>query len=63
MSYRIMNDKDCYAGLEYPTLELAEEALKLCPTGWWVDKWLDLYEEWKSRYFVYNLDDIEEWYT
>jgi hypothetical protein len=62
MSYRIMNDQDVFSGLEYPTLEKAEEALKLCPEGWWVDKWLDLYEEWKSRYFVYNLDDIQERY-
>jgi hypothetical protein len=62
MSYRIMNDQDVFSGLEYPTLEEAEEALKLCPKGWWVDKWLDLYEEWKSRYFVYNLDDIQERY-
>jgi len=26
MSYRIMNDQDVFSGLEYPTLEKAEEA-------------------------------------
>ena len=40
----------------------AEKALKLCPTGWWIDKWQDLYDEWKTQHLLYNLDDIEERY-
>ncbi len=57
-----MNNQDVFSGLEYPTLEEAEKELKSCPTGWWIDKWLDLYEEWKTQHLLYNLDDIQERY-
>jgi hypothetical protein len=57
-----MNNQDSFTGFEYSTLEDAEEALKLCPTGWWIDRWLELYDDWRNRNLLYNLDDIEERY-
>lgn len=57
-----MNDRDEFTGLEYDTLEDAEFAIKHCPEGWWIDKWFDLYDAWKTQHMLYNLDDITELY-
>jgi hypothetical protein len=62
MVYKIMNDRDEYTGLGFDTLEDAETALNDCPKGWYVDKWWDLYDEWRKQHLVYSLDDLSRMY-
>jgi hypothetical protein len=61
MTYKIMTDQDQYSGLEYPTMQEAEEKLKDCPSGWWIDQWYYFYQEKQLQYqsyFRYDIGDI-----
>jgi len=54
MGHRIMNKEDKFIGLEYDTLEEAENALKYCPSGYWVDTWYLSHMEDMKRKIIYN---------
>jgi len=63
MNYRIMTDDDCFSGLEYPTMEEAENKLKECPKGWWVDQWYYFYlEDMRQKKLIFDVTDINDNY-